>query len=307
MGRVKSNPIYDYYAFGLTIKSTLELPELLVNTTPEDHADVTIAWGDVSPEGLETPVVKYAFFQAQKDTLWLNIKDVGRFLISNGRKITIEPHDGVDCSTIRLFLLGSCMGGLLMQRGLFLLHGNAIRVGDHCVSFVGDSGAGKSTLSGAFFKRGYSILADDVCAINPDGVVSPSFPHIKLWLDSANKLKIKTDALRRIRPDVDKFAVPLAQQFHAKALPIRVVYCLNTSQSFDTQYVLGINKIKVLYQHTYRRHYLKGLMKENEYYMQCARMAQGMDVVNLMRPMHGFQLDQLVDYVELDLRHKGLL
>jgi hypothetical protein len=118
-------------------------------------------------------------------------------------------------------------------------------------------------------------------------------------------LNIKTDALRRIRPQLDKFAVPLASQFHTKALPIRIVYCLNTeSERFDVQRVTGVNKIKLLHQHTYRRHYLHGLKKHHEYYSQCARMAKQIEVVDLYRPASGFQLDQLIDYVEYDLSNQ---
>jgi len=300
---------YQYKAFGLVIESELEFPELLIHQ-PLTHepADVNIQWGHVSALGLENPEVLRPFFQAKKDSLWLNVTDVARFLITNGRYIRIEPYAGIDVESIRLFILGSCMGALLMQRDLFLLHGNAVRIGDHCISFVGDSGAGKSTLSGAFFKRGYSILADDVCAINQDLAVLPSFPQIKLWSDSANQLNIKTDFLRRIRPRFDKFAIPLASQFHTKTLPIRVVYCLNkNSEEFHAHRLAGLNKMKLLHQHIYRRHYLRGLNKHQEYHMQCARMAKHIDVVELHRPDSGFQLEQLMDFVEQDLIQSGLL
>lgn len=51
------------------------------------------------------------------------------------------------------------------------------------------------------------------------GEVQPSFPQIKLWSDSAIHLNIDTQFLRRIRPTMEKFAVPLGKQFYKELLP----------------------------------------------------------------------------------------
>lgn len=297
-----------YRAFGLNISSELTLPELLPLNACNEQIDLHIQWGAVDAKGLDCAVVTHAFFQAKKDYLWLNVKDVARFLIVEGQHITIEPYAHADIASIRLFLLGSCMGALLMQRDLFLLHGNAVRVGETCVSFVGNSGAGKSTLSAAFFKRGYSILADDVCAIDQEMSVLPGFPQVKLWADAMHQLALQSHALRRVRPDVDKFAFPLMNQFSCAALPIRIVYCLNTNATdFALEPLFGVNKVKILHQHTYRRYYLKGLMKAPEYYQRSAQIANQISVVQLSRPKEGFQLESLVDFIENDFRVRGLL
>ena len=206
--------MYHYHAFNLNIQSDLYFPELLEQPeyTPAD-ADLRIQFGDVSPSGLEHPLMMQPFCQANAEALWLHVPGVAHFLITQGSQITLHPSPGVDEDSIRVFLLGSCMGALLMQRDLFLLHGNAVKVGRHCISFVGHSGAGKSTLSGAFFKRGYSILADDVCAVSAAGDVLPSFPQIKLWCDAAHQLNIETQSLRNIRPGIENTQFHLASTF----------------------------------------------------------------------------------------------
>lgn len=300
--------MYYYVAFGLTIASEIELPELLAHPQIQaSSTDVTILYGEVSPSGIGAESHGYPYFQAKENVMWLDIADVGRFLMSNGKQMTVAPIAGADPAIVRLFLLSSCMSALLMQRDLFVLHGNAIKIGNACISFVGDSGVGKSTLSGAFFKRGYSLLADDVCVINQDLHVLPSIPQIKLWPDSANKLGINTQTLRRVRPGFDKVAFPLTEQFHVDPLPLRVIYCLNaSSDAFGAQRIMGVHKIMPLQQHVYRRYYLKGLAKEKKYYEQCARLATEVEVVNLVRPADGFQLDAFVDYIEADLRQKGM-
>ncbi|MDF1646830.1 MAG: hypothetical protein P1U61_07630 [Legionellaceae bacterium] len=303
--------MFQYYAFQLNIQSQLELPELL--SRPDYLADmptdVVIEFGEVSPIGLSNPVAKGAFYQSNQNALWLNVPKVARYLIRNGSHITIAPDEASDQDSVRVFLLGSCMGALLMQRDLFLLHANAIKIGQHCISFSGHSGAGKSTLSGAFMRRGYSILADDVCAINPAGDVIPSFPQIKLWADSSKRLEVKTHALRRIRPELEKFSVPLDVQFCSANLPLKVVYILNSHNldTFEFKAIEGMQKVLPLKNNTYRYQYLKGFDKVKAHLKQTGTLASRVSVVRITRPKAGFQLDELVNLVETDLAARGLL
>ena len=300
--------MYTYYAFAIRINSELAFPELLGCFNP-GLPDLTIKWGEVSPLGLERPhQSKGLFYQATESTFWLHVPNVARFLITHGNQIIIDPVEGVDEDSIRVFVLGSCMGALLIQRDLFLLHGNAIKVGDHCISFVGHSGAGKSTLSGAFFKRGYSILADDVCAVRADGQVMPSFPQIKLWFDAAKRLNIDTQALRKIRPHLEKFAVPLAQQFHPDALPLRMVYILQTHNRAEFKFtpITGMQKLQPLRTNTFRKNYVRGRDKEQSHFKQCAQIASQIGLVRIDRPNDGFKLDELVDLIQHDLTTRKL-
>ena len=302
--------IYKYCAFQLVIHSELYFPELLddLSGTSKAH-DVLISFGNVDSKGLAQPLKRGLFYQAMSQALWLTVPNVARFLITDGNHITIDPFPGIDEESIRLFLLGSCMGALLMQRDLFLVHGNAIKIGNHCISFVGHSGIGKSTLSGAFFKRGYSILADDVCAINQLGHVQPSFPQIKLWFDAAKHLDIETEALRRIRPSIEKFAVPLGSQFHLTSLSLKVVYILNSHNKDEFVFtdLSGMKKLKPLQLNTYRKSYLKGMLKEKSYFKQCGKIASQISLVNIVRPQDGFKLDTLVDLIEADVKDRGLV
>lgn len=302
--------MYFYHAFQLNIQSAINLPELLTCTHHSKfEPDVSIQFKPVSKTGLSEAVTKGAFYQSNSHELWLDVPNVARYLISQGNCITIDPYEHADEDSIRVFLLGSCMGALLMQRDLFLLHANAIKIGDVCVSFSGNSGAGKSTLSGAFMSRGYSILADDVCAINQEGDVSPSFPQIKLWADSSHKLEIKTDVLRRIRPNIEKFAVPLEQQFFATNLPLKVVYILSShnQDTFEFKAFEGMKKILPLKNNTYRYQYLKGLDKTKKHLKHTGSIASKIDVVRITRPKTGFQLDKLVDLIQADLSERGVV
>ena len=301
---------YNHKAFDLNIQSNNLLFHELKTSLPAFNfpANVSIQYGDVDPQGLDAPLKKGLFFQAKKNAFWLNVPGVARFLVENGCSITIFPLTGVDEDSIRLFILGSCFGALLIQRGLFLLHGNAIKIGTSAVSFTGISGAGKSTMSGVLIKRGYSILADDVCAVNAHGEVIPSFPQIKLWADVAKQLMMDTASLRKIRPNIEKYAVPLADHFHPDPLPLKLVYILDSHNVDDIcfkQYH-GIEKYRPLYLQTYRLNYINGLAKTREHNIQCGQLANRIALARVTRPNFGLKLDQLADYIEADMMERGL-
>ena len=200
------------------------------------------------------------------------------------------------------------MGALLMQRQLLLLHGNAIKIGQQCISFIGDSGAGKSTVSGAFLKQGYCILADDICAINNSGEVLPSFPQIKLWEDSAKHLMICTDALKKIRPGINKFAVPLKQQFYDKTIPLKTVYLLekNNQKEISMTTIKGVDKVPILKHHVYRKIYLNNQERQRLCLKQCMQLASTIELVRIIRPIDGFQLDDLLHKIKCHLIDSGL-
>lgn len=298
-----------YKVFELNVDSELAFPELLPIAHDQEQTDVTIRFGSVSMAGIKDPIKSTPSFQAKKDQLWLNIPGVARYLVSNGCEIVIDCVDKTDETSIRIFLLGSCFGALLLQRGFFVLHGNAVRIGSYAFSIAGHSGAGKSTLAGSLAKRGYSVLADDVCAINAKGEILPSFPQIKLWADAAKQLSIETGSLRKIRPDMDKFAVPLQTSFCSKPFPLKLIYILNThnDDSIKIKNLTGFEKYLPLRTQAYRLHYVEALDLQQNHKAQCLRLAGGIELAQLTRPAGTEQLEQLTDYIESDLNQRGLL
>lgn len=297
-----------FQAFQLTLQTELYFPELgsplPFLTTP---VDVTIRFGHVRQEGIEAPVTSDPWFQAKPGQFWFNIPDVARFLVTDGQQIIIDPVAGIDEDSIRVFLLGSCMGALLMQRGFCLLHGNVVRVGQEAVAFTGFSGAGKSTLAGAFLQRGYSIISDDICTVNPNGEVIPGFPQLKLWADAAQKLAIDTTGLRKIRPDFDKYSVPLGDRFSTDILPLTVIYFLNLHDHDHVSFnhLSGLEKFIALRSQLYRRQYAEGLIGSARYMMQFGALANRTEFVRVMRPATGYQLDKLVGSIESDLHKRN--
>lgn len=296
---------YTYY--GLDVHSDLPLPELNRGRSTKTP-DVIIRQGEVSAEGLDDGAVLGPFLQAAPQNLWLSVPNIARFLIRDGQEIIYEPYPGIDDESVRVFMLGSCTGALLFQRGHMVLHGNAFQVGDGCVICVGHSGAGKSTLAAAMMQHGYRIIADDVCPIDDEGCAIPGMPRIKLWQDSADKLGIETNDLERIRPELQKYNYPLNGSFCSTPLPVKAVYILNShnESEFVVERIKGMDKFEPLKQNTYRFGYLKGMSMGNRHFKQCGELSKQIHLSRLTRPRAGFQVEELVDFILDDITQLGI-
>ena len=130
-----------YRAFNLHFSADINIPEFQAET--KEKSDVVICASIIPGE-----------VQPSSQQLLLDINPIARFLIKNGDTIHYQCYSGAHADELHLFLLGSCMGAFLQQRGLIVLHGTAISLdGETCTLFVGHSGAGKSTLAASYAKK----------------------------------------------------------------------------------------------------------------------------------------------------------
>jgi len=294
---------YRYRAFGLNIHSQIEIPELY----PADDwdADVHILTGGV-PEILDDPKVVGVRFQAKPDLFLLKVDKIAGYLVSDGNRIIIDKFAEVEDKEVRLFLLGSAFGALFHQRGLLPLHASAIEVNQQCVLFCGDSGNGKSTIARCFLERGYHLQADDICVITIDKkgfpIVFPGYPQLKLWRDALVEIGEEPGNYLQVRSVLDKYAVPVKDRFHCRALPIKKLYVLSPYNGDDIEIstINGIEKFNTLKNHTYRFRFVEGLNKEKVHFKNAGAIGNLVPFRLVKRPQEPFLLSQLADSLEKD-------
>lgn len=297
-----------YRAFGLTIASELNLKPLQILNDKAD-VDVSISLGQVNQTGLENPTDIKPLCQQAENEHWFFVPDIARFYITNGNSIIVEPFENSDMQSVKLYLLGTCLGIIFHQRDLLVIHGNAVRFGDKAVIFAGKSGNGKSTLAAAFHQKGFDILADDLAVIDKQGLCYPSYPQLKLWQNTANKLGINTDELHRIRLQVNKYAMPLKTGFYDKPLPVAGLYILQTHKQKNIEFIPanGFEKFKPLKNQTYRKGQLEGLGLKPQHLRACTQLANIIFVTHLTRPIEGFKIDELLSAIEEDILQKKMI
>ena len=221
-----------YWAFGLLIASEIELPELAPAPDRSGPVDVHIRLGAVEPwlEGAE-PVEPGVW--SRSDVLLLDFGPA-RYLVRAGREIVVQPAAGGSARDLRVYLLGSALGGLCHQRGLLPLHANAIEIAGAAIAFMGSSGAGKSTLAGRLLQRGYRILCDDVCVAGFDAaggpIAWPGVRRIKLWRDAVDAMGLEAAGLEPVSDDDDKFSLPAPHDSPRAPLPLKRIYILDEAE-----------------------------------------------------------------------------
>jgi hypothetical protein len=257
------------------------------------------------PEGLGKTASGGALYQVAGQRLLLKVPSVGRFLISDGDSIVIEPAHGASLETIHLFLFGSAFGALLHQRACLPLHASAIETSSGAVVFAGPSGVGKSTLAGEFWRRGYRILADEISVIccSVSFLVVPSTPFLLLWADAIQQLEIDATGLHRVRQELQKYLLPLGTGFCDVASPVKTLYILEPSNgSIQTPTpVNGLSRLESVAKVLYNPKLADDLNTVGMRMKQIAGFAGSVHVRKIDRPQGSFSIRELADEIEEDL------
>lgn len=285
--------------------SEIEFPEILQQ--PDGAPDIQIRMGslDYIPLDQEQP---WGNRVISPDQVFLNIELTAKYLVSAGREVLIDPDPRADENAIRLYLLGSVMGCLLHQRQLLPLHANALQYGNECVMFMGHSGMGKSTLAAAMKNRGYKVLADDVCAVQTcygkKPVIYPGVPQIKLWKDAADHLEEDVTLMKRIRPDEDKYALPLDDDYCRLPRSIKGIYILNFYDGKELK-IAGLElleKLEALKNYTYRKGMVAKMGNAGSHLRMCGELAETTCIRRIWRPRNTLLIDELINVIEADLQ-----
>ncbi|MBT5873547.1 MAG: hypothetical protein HOH43_09025 [Candidatus Latescibacteria bacterium] len=294
---------YKYTVFGLCIESDFECPLLI----PSDgEPDVHMSYGEVA-ENLPGAASSHRFFDAKPGQLLFRVDDVARFLVTDGKEIVVDRVPGSDDNQMYLFLTGSAFGALIHQRGLLPFHASAVKTDAGVIIFTGQVGAGKSTLAGAFHSRGYQILTDDICVISEgaDGpTVYPGYPELKITRATTDRLDMDTRNLERMTwRSKDKYLVSVRERFDPAPVSLHAVYWLTPSDVDEIEIipVEGVEKFNILVTNTYWNQFLDGLGTGASHFRLATSVAQNALVRRVVRPTHGFMLDELVDQIEGDI------
>lgn len=287
--------MYFYSAFGIHIQSPIKFPEL-VPIDQKSLIDVRILF-DETPQHLTRIQAFAPWFQIAPNEVLLSYQNIGRFWIKKGREIVVEAKKGLKKSDLRPYLLGSCMGTILMQRGHQTLHGSAVNINAKAVLFIGKQEAGKSTLAAYLAYLGNDLLADDVCTLHyfeecghkESAVISkqfhliPSYPQLKLGEKALKMINKTTSKLRKVNPIREKYAFGV-KKFKLTPVPISYIFILNYGGRIKIEAIDPCRQIHALMENTYRRRIFQGLFSRQEHFNRCAALLSKVPVFKLTRP-----------------------
>ncbi|MBD1378843.1 aldolase [Metabacillus arenae] len=294
-----------YHTFGFTIRSEMMFPELVIpdsKTKRDQIGEISVEEADLSKRWSELAGTNQSFIASGNSVLF-RVPNTAVFCVEDGKRILYSPFIGVDENKLRLYILGSCMGILLMQRKILPLHGSVIKMNGKAIAIIGESGAGKSTLASAFIRYGYKLLTDDVIAVSFSNenlpMVTASYPQQKLWEESLNQFGMNVSQYRPLFERETKYAVPVRSNFYSEPLPLAGVFELikTDKDQIGIQPINKLERLRTLYTHTYRNFLIPKLGLMNWHFQTAANLSNQIEMYQLQRPLTGFTAPQLVDLV----------
>jgi hypothetical protein len=279
-----------YLVAGLTVSSEFLLPELLPHSLGDASPDVEIRYGSV-PDSLPGAIQPMREAQITPDAVLLEIPGVGRFHVSEGNQIRVQPDPETKAEDLRLFLLGSAFGAIYFQRGYFPLHASVVVIDGGAVAFSGDPGAGKSTLAAWLNAQGYPLLCDDVCVLrftdDQQPMAYPAFPRLKLWTDALSAFDVDPSELQRDYSRADKYHLSASGEFQVEPAPLRHINLLKFSDDPAAPRIEDINPahaVPLLRDNTYRFQYISALGLTRNHFLDCVKLARNTPTHFLVRP-----------------------
>lgn len=295
-----------YGAYGLTWRFPRPVWELSP-AAADTAADISVRYGEVPPaSGATEPAGPLR--QVAAGEVRYGLPDVARLLVRGGDEIIVERKPAADEGLLRLLLIGTGAALILHQRGRLPLHASSILTPAGGVLFMGHSGAGKSTLLNAFLQRGYPMLAEDLAAVHLDASgrpwVSPGVAVTKLWADSAAALGLSTTGLARVRPELEKYILPLHDALASEPAPVVAIYALKTHNQNDLvlEERRDARKFNALLDHTWQKLVVKRMGLHQAHFALAVAVANQTRIVRVRRPSAGFLLEPLLDVLEADFR-----
>jgi hypothetical protein len=286
-----------YWAYGIRIHAEIICPELPQHPQPTGNPDVTIRL--LPPIESVAENLENGYFEVRPGVFRLAVTGVAQYLVEEGNRISVEPVTGATLEEIRLFLLGSAMGALLYQRGLFPLHGSAVETAWGAMIFVGEQGVGKSTLAAQFHRKGYRLLSDDVCAVavGSEGLqVLPALAQFRLCADAYERLGTPEKA----RFDIDKFVVPMGEGYCTDPAPLRAIHILgvheNEAPNFEV--LRGFDRVQRLLENLYRPQYLKGQSTQSDLMRMAGDIAKQTTIAAVTRRRDTEAIEGMVAFLE---------
>jgi hypothetical protein len=295
---------YHYLICGITISfpwKILMLPES--TRTP----DAWVEFGRAPRPEKDSVRFIGPYCQAAPSHTYFHLKNIAKISIRTGNNITVEISGRKNTETLNTFLLSSCLGVLLIQRGLLVLHAAALEKNGRVVAFSGGPGTGKSTLSALLLESGANILSDNIAAITLKGInratVSPSFPSIHLWRSTIEKLKLSNRHLNQLRPGLDKYAVSFENQFIAQPLHLNTLCILSpwNKNELCCNSVQGMERITQLSNASFRLKITRGMEMDRQNFLNISALSSSINIVKLCYPQDWEHNEKVVSLIEATL------
>lgn len=298
---------YRYWVYGLSITSEIRLDDLLPIGSPSSK-DVRISFGSLSVSDLTDRTKAFERFESpgktvivSKNSMYIEWERVGRFLIGFGNDVIVDPEPGVTESDLQPFITGPVLSVILHQRGLFVLHSSAVRIGGKAVVFLGSKGDGKSTLAAHLQMRGHQLISDDLVPVKfvrDRATTFSGYHRIKLNEDSIIAVGNRPDTFPLVHRFVEKRSFRPEGGISKRPVDLLAVYILAEDADISLSKLNPAAAFIELTKHSFVKKFLSAMKSRQEHFQQCERLVRSIPIMRLGRPHDFAVIDEVCRRVE---------
>jgi hypothetical protein len=297
---------YHYYtAYGLQICSAIPLPELC--RTEFKKFDLIIQRKQFELPPLTPTSIyrqnKQAYFGKSQKSAFLHWQDIASFQAQGGIRLNVmEVRPNIEPQLLNLYLLSESLGLILHQKGFLLLHGSAVLLEQGVIIFLGKPGAGKSTTAAAFAQKGYTVIADDLVAleINSQGLISiiPAFPQLKLWESAIIGLGYQPSQTQPLFTGSRKRVIKAWGDFPSEQkFPVLAIYVLETNSDLSIAKLTAQEGLIALTRFFSCPHQLLSGSDLSPHFQKCQMIVNQVHLYKILMPKRFSLLNHLIQNV----------
>ena len=295
---------FSYLVYGLKVLSDIECKELVVlDRLEENQYDVLIEVDKVSDE-IHEKIQEGHCSSFTNESMWFHIDGIATYWIQKGNRVCIELCESADIPMAKQYLLGSCLGMIMLQRNMIAIHGGTIVFDGKGIIFTGDRGAGKSTITSALRLKGYPFVADDVSSVDvgQPHFIHPGFPQQKLCQDAMHHLGYQLDNYQTLMSDTQiKYLIPIRESFVYNKVPLQGMVELKVNDQIEeiqVELLKGQEKFMTIYKNIYRIEMKQFAGVNPEYFKKCVEIARDIPVYRIHRPKDVMTVDAQIAWLE---------
>jgi hypothetical protein len=308
-GGWRGPPLNSYRIGPLLYVTDLLLPELLPGTAQVGDRTVSIRLGK-APAKLSAPLAIVESYEANDTEFLLCLPGVATYYVRDGAEIVIDCEADAPELDVRSYLMGNLFAVLCHQRGLLPLHASAIATPRGAVAFLGTSGAGKSSMVAFLSRRGYRVLADDICLIDPAAPqhqrVLPVAPWLKLWSTTLEAMGESSHGLSRIFSDDEKYRYALQQpEVPTRLAELILLERAESPAEVSFERLAPAHALHAMLDLTYQSWLVRAIGRTESYFLRCGQALEGARVTRMRRPWGFDAMEATLTALEAHINANG--
>ena len=290
-----------YKVYGLEVESEININEFVSIEDINAENKVNIVYANM-PLNIKEDIKNNKKSSFSKAECWFHINDVATYRVTGGDLIEFEPCENADPYLLRVFLMCSCLGFIMIQRDIVAIHGGTIVIDNKAIILTGNRGAGKSTLTTALRLKGYPFISDDVAAIEiKDNIpmVKHGFPYQKLCSSAMDKLGYDKENYFSFMSDTEiKYLVNAHDDFIYEDTRLFALCELSVGDVEDVQIeeIKGSEKLNKLIANRYRVEFVQAMGGISPIaFKTLLQIAKNIKFYKIIRPNGQFTVDKQIE------------